>query len=127
MNLGNGVSVAAAPARTASQVQPLSESAIFTTQQQDVPIPKPKRPTAFTKECVLSEELAAFLRKDRMTRSEVVSAMWRTIREKGLIDPNQKQFAICDDQLLKVIGKKRFKVFGMMKYLKSHIKDPSKM
>ncbi|OWA50411.1 hypothetical protein BV898_14929 [Hypsibius exemplaris] len=87
---------------------------------------KGKRPAAFTKECVLSPELAAFLGKERMTRSDVVSSMWRTIREKCLIDPNQKQFAICDEQLFKVIGKKRFKVFGMMKYLKSHIRDPSK-
>ncbi|OWA50412.1 hypothetical protein BV898_14929 [Hypsibius exemplaris] len=63
---------------------------------------------------------------EKMTRSDVVSSMWRTIREKCLIDPNQKQFAICDEQLFKVIGKKRFKVFGMMKYLKSHIRDPSK-
>ncbi|XP_055357858.1 uncharacterized protein LOC129602747 isoform X2 [Paramacrobiotus metropolitanus] len=81
---------------------------------------------AFGKECILSPELAAFLGKERMSRSEVVSAMWKTIRERGLIDPNQKQYAVCDEQLFKVIGRKRFKVFGMMKFLKGHIQDPNK-
>lgn len=38
-------------------------------------------------------------------------------------DPKNKQFAICDDELMKVIGVKRFRTFGMMKYLKSHFVD----
>lgn len=35
-------------------------------------------------------------------------------------DPSNKQYAICDDDLLKVIGVKRFRTFGMMKFLKNH-------
>lgn len=38
-------------------------------------------------------------------------------------DPKNKQFAICDDELFKVIGVKRFRTFGMMKYLKNHFVD----
>ena len=38
-----------------------------------------------------------------------------------LQDPKNKQWAICDDKLLKVIGEKKFKCFGMAKYLKDHL------
>jgi len=38
-------------------------------------------------------------------------------------DPKNKQFAVCDEQLQKVFGVKRFRTFGMMKYLKSHFTD----
>lgn len=59
--------------------------------------------SAFSKECILSPDLAAFLGQDRviwlcsfelpdchfvwfqMTRSAVVSSMWKKIRERGLI------------------------------------------
>lgn len=40
-----------------------------------------------------------------------------------LQDPKNKQFAICDEELMKVIGVKRFRTFGMMKYLKNHFVD----
>merc|ERR1712071_338430 len=36
-------------------------------------------------------------------------------------DPKNKQFALCDEQLLKVFGVKRFRTFSMMKYLKTHL------
>jgi len=46
--------------------------------------------------------------------------MWAIIKERNLYDPSNKQYAICDDDLLKVIGVQRFRTFGMMKFLKNH-------
>jgi upstream activation factor subunit UAF30 len=61
---------------------------------------------------------------DEMPRHEVVKRIWKIIKEKNLYDPKNKQFAICDPQLEKIIGVKRFRTFGMMKYLMPHfIKD----
>lgn len=76
--------------------------------------------SAFTKSFKLSEELADVVGGDVMPRHEVVKKLWAIIKERKLQDPENKQFAICDDQLLKVMGVKRFRTFGMMKHLKGH-------
>ncbi|KAL0861154.1 hypothetical protein ABMA27_009647 [Loxostege sticticalis] len=77
----------------------------------------------YTRAYKLSPALAELMGADEMPRHEVVKRMWAIIKEKELYDPNNKQFAICDDALYKVIGTKRFRTFGMMKYLKSHFLD----
>ncbi|KAK9879904.1 hypothetical protein WA026_008405 [Henosepilachna vigintioctopunctata] len=74
----------------------------------------------YTKPLTLSKELAALVGQESMARHEVVKKMWSIIKEKDLYDPKNKQYAICDDALFKVIGVKRFRTFGMMKYLKNH-------
>jgi len=76
--------------------------------------------TGYTKECKLSPELAAVMGQPAMARHEVVKQVWKLIKEKNLYDPKNKQFAICNDELLSVFGVKRFRTFGMMKYLKNH-------
>jgi len=68
----------------------------------------------------LSPELAELVGQESMARHEVVKKVWSIIKERDLYDPKNKQYAICDDALLKVIGVKRFRTFGMMKYLKNH-------
>jgi len=80
----------------------------------------PKKATAFTKSYKLSPELGDLVGSEIMPRHEVVKKMWAYIKENKLQDPEQKQFAVCDETLLKVIGVKRFRTFGMMKYLKDH-------
>ncbi|XP_066252982.1 uncharacterized protein Non2 [Euwallacea similis] len=74
----------------------------------------------YTKQMQLSPELASLVGADTMARHEVVKKVWSIIKEKNLYDPKNKQYAICDDALMKVIGTKRFRTFGMMKYLKNH-------
>ncbi|MCL4140373.1 UNVERIFIED_CONTAM: hypothetical protein GTU68_018942, partial [Idotea baltica] len=81
---------------------------------------RPKKASAFTKSFKLSPELADVVGSDVMPRHEVVKKLWAVIKERELQDPKNKQFAICDDQLLKVFGIKRFRTFGMMKHLKDH-------
>ncbi|KAK3879639.1 hypothetical protein Pcinc_015809 [Petrolisthes cinctipes] len=76
--------------------------------------------SAFTKSFKLSPELADVVGSDVMPRHEVVKKLWAVIKERELQDPKNKQYAICDDQLFKVIGVKRFRTFGMMKHLKDH-------
>ncbi|CAG9821987.1 unnamed protein product [Phaedon cochleariae] len=76
--------------------------------------------SGYTKQMTLSPELAALVGQESMARHEVVKKVWAIIKEKDLYDPKNKQYAICDDALMKVIGVKRFRTFGMMKYLKTH-------
>ena len=86
--------------------------------------PKKKRKSGgggFNKSLTLSEDLAAIVGAKEAPRHEVVKQMWAYIKENNLQDPKNKQFAICDEKLQKVIGTKKFKCFGMAKYLKDHM------
>lgn len=76
--------------------------------------------TGFTRPYKLSPELSALMGAKEMPRHEVVKKIWKIIKEKNLYDKKNRQFAICDEQLEKVIGVKRFRTFGMMKYLMPH-------
>lgn len=76
--------------------------------------------TGFTRPYKLSPELADICGADSLPRHEVVKKVWTIIKERNLYDPKNKQYAICDSELQKVIGVKRFRTFGMLKYLKPH-------
>lgn len=76
--------------------------------------------TGFTRPYNLSPELAAICGAESLPRHEVVKKVWTIIKERNLYDPKNKQYAICDSELQKVIGVKRFRTFGMLKYLKPH-------
>jgi len=104
----------------------LSDSDEASFSSDDSGAPKKKRgkqgkPTGFLKELQVSEDLEAIIGVEKATRAEVVKQMWAYIKENKLQDPKNKQWAICDDKLLKVIGEKKFKCFGMAKYLKDHL------
>lgn len=77
--------------------------------------------TGFTRPYKLSPELASLMGAKELPRHEVVKKVWAIIKEKNLYDPKNKQYAICDKELEKVIGVKRFRTFGMMKYLSPHL------
>lgn len=76
--------------------------------------------TGFTRPYKLSPELSELMGEKELPRHEVVKKVWKIIKEKNLYDPKNKQYAICDEALEKVIGVKRFRTFGMMKYLMPH-------
>ncbi|XP_058454564.1 nucleolar transcription factor 1 [Malaya genurostris] len=82
-----------------------------------------RKSTGFTRPYTLSPELAAICGAESLPRHEVVKKVWAIIKERNLYDPKNKQFAICDSELQKVIGVKRFRTFGMLKYLKPHFLD----
>ena len=91
----------------------------------------------------LSENLADIVGSDKMPRTEVVKRMWAYIKENKLQDPTNRQYINCDEKLSKVsfhrrrqkanrtfinpfiliqvIPTKRFRGFGMVKYLKDHM------
>lgn len=77
--------------------------------------------TGFTRPYKLSPDLASLMGAKELPRHEVVKKVWAIIKEKNLYDPKNKQYAICDASLEKVIGVKRFRTFGMMKYLSPHL------
>ena len=101
-----------------------SEEASFSSDDSE---PKGKRKkdkvkaTGYTKPMKLSEELEAVVGTNEAPRHEVIKQMWAYIKENNLQDPKNKQWAICDEKLEKVIGEKKFKCFGMAKYLKEHM------
>ncbi|CAF4839063.1 upstream activation factor subunit spp27 isoform X1 [Pieris napi] len=79
--------------------------------------------SGYTRAYKLSPALAELMGQEEMPRHEVVKRVWTIIKEKNLYDQSNKQYAICDEALYKVIGTKRFRTFGMMKYLKTHFLD----
>ncbi|XP_028390909.1 upstream activation factor subunit spp27-like [Dendronephthya gigantea] len=86
-----------------------------------------KKKGGFSMPMLLSPELADLMGETHMARSEVVKKMWQIIKERDLLDPTNKRYTICDEQLEKIIGQKRFMTFAMMKYLKKHVIDPSQV
>lgn len=77
----------------------------------------------YTRAYKLSPALSELLGETELPRHEVVKRVWAIIKERQLLDPKNRQFAICDKPLYKVIGTQRFYTFGMMKYLKNHFID----
>ncbi|ALC43631.1 CG1240 [Drosophila busckii] len=82
-----------------------------------------RKSTGFTRAYNLSPELSALMGADSLPRHEVVKKVWAIIKERDLYDPKNKQFAICDDELMKIMKVKRFRTFGMLKHLKPHFLD----
>merc|ERR1711935_1074615 len=72
---------------------------------------KKQKETGFTRTLTLSEDLEAIVGTNKAPRHEVVKQMWAYIKENDLQDPKNKQFAICDEKLEKVIGEKKVQMF----------------
>ena len=98
-----------------------SGSDMVSSDDSEPPMKRQGKATGFTKDLKLSDELAAIVGTSKAPRHEVVKQLWAYIKENNLQDPTNKQFAVCDDKLMKVIGEKKFKCFGMAKYLKDHM------
>ncbi|XP_069139617.1 uncharacterized protein [Argopecten irradians] len=81
----------------------------------------------YGKPCLLSPALANIMGTDQMPRCDVVKKMYDIAKEGNLLDPKNKQYMICNDDLFKVFGKRRVRMFGMMKHLGDHITDPHKV
>ena len=74
--------------------------------------------SAFKKPYKCSEKLKTFLGgQETINRAQLTQEMWKYFKENNLMDPENKQFVVCDDKLFKLIGEKRFRAFGFAKYL----------
>eukprot|EP00092_Neocalanus_flemingeri_P037255 GFUD01040574.1.p2 GENE.GFUD01040574.1~~GFUD01040574.1.p2 ORF type:complete len:282 (-),score=127.91 GFUD01040574.1:1925-2770(-) len=98
------------------------------SDDSDYEKPKKKRkstpggkPNGYTAAVKLSAELADIVGGEEMPRHEVVKRMWAYIKENNLQDPKNKQMIKCDEKLSKVIPTKKFRGFGMTKFLKDHM------
>lgn len=47
--------------------------------------------------------------------------MWAYIKENKLQDPKNKAMVKCDEKLSKICPTKKFRGFGMTKFLKEHM------
>lgn len=76
----------------------------------------------------LSETLQAVVGSAILPRPQVVSKIWEYIRSKELQDPSNRRNILCDEQLTKVMGKKKVTMFEMNKLIGKHFiekADPS--
>ena len=69
----------------------------------------------------LSTELADIVGVDEASRAELNKLLWAYIKEKGLQDPENKQFFTPDKKMAKIFGKDKLKGFSMAKYLAPHL------
>nr|KAG5691792.1 hypothetical protein BaRGS_003188 [Batillaria attramentaria] len=84
---------------------------------------RPKGTSLYSRPCALLPPLSKVLGTDRMPRPEVVKKLWEIAKERNLQDPSNKQFMLCDEEMLELFGRKKVRLFGMMKHLKPYIKD----
>ena len=69
----------------------------------------------------LSAELADIIGMDEASRAGLMKHLWAYIKEKGLQDPENKQFFTPDKKMAKIFGKDKIKGFSMAKYLAPHL------
>lgn len=86
-----------------------------------------KKKSTYSKPSLLSPTLAAIVGTNELPRSDVVKKLWDIAKEKNLFDPKNRQFVICDDEFYGLFGRKRVRMFGMMKYLSRHIYDKTEV
>ncbi|KAK7110173.1 uncharacterized protein [Littorina saxatilis] len=79
--------------------------------------------SVYSRPCLILPPLDGLLDTDKMPRPMIVKRIWEIVKERELLDPKNRQFMICDEQMLSIFGKPRVRMFGVMKYLKLYIKD----
>lgn len=80
-----------------------------------------KKVNALQKPLKPSNELAEIVGNAPISRGEVVSKVWKYIKQYNLQNPQNKQEIVADDKLRKIFGKDRCTMFEMNKHLSSHL------
>lgn len=83
-----------------------------------------KKKNSYNVYCALSEDLSAVCGKRYMRRCDVIKSMWAYFKSNNLLDPKDKRYVLSDEPLMKIIKKRRFLAFGIMKDLVPHIIEP---
>jgi len=68
-----------------------------------------------------SPELAVITGSAPLPRSEVVSKMWKYIKENNLQNPENKREILADDKLKPIFGVDKCTMFEMNKLLSKHM------
>ena len=95
------------------------------TTTKSAAVQKPKagnKPNALQQPLQPSEDLAAVIGAGAMPRGEVVSRVWKYIKEHKLQNPADGREILADDKLHKVFGKPKVTMFEMNKLLAQHLK-----
>ena len=81
-----------------------------------------KKPNALQQPLQPSAELAAVVGSGKLSRCEVVSKIWESIKKKTLQNPANKREILADAKLKPVFdGKDKVSMFEMNKYLAKHL------
>src|SRR5947209_8528900 len=83
---------------------------------------KKKGNSALQKPLQPSEELAAVVGSEPISRGNVVSKMWDYIKKNNLQNPENKREILADDKLRPIFGKDKVTMFEMNKHLARHLK-----
>lgn len=76
----------------------------------------------FSQPLILSDELAAVLEADQLSRPQVVKQLWVYIKSQGLQD---KKIIKCDEKLQRVFKVPEIDMFQMNKVLSNHLRKPN--
>lgn len=60
----------------------------------------------FNAPLILSEPLSSFLGETQLSRPEVVKRIWQYVKERGLQDPEDRRYILCDDSMKPIFGNK---------------------
>jgi chromatin remodeling complex protein RSC6 len=83
----------------------------------------PKKPNGLQKIMQPSQELAAVIGDEKLSRGDVVSKMWAYIKQHNLQNPENKREIVADEKLKPVFGgKDKVDMFEMNKHLANHLK-----
>ena len=70
----------------------------------------------------LSEELAAIVGADQMSRPEVTKQLWVYIKKHDLQDPADKRTIVADEKLLKIFGgEKKVNMMKLAGFVSKHV------
>ncbi|TFK74017.1 SWIB-domain-containing protein [Pluteus cervinus] len=86
--------------------------------------PKKKARGGLAKEYLLSEPLSALTGQEKLSRPQVVKALWDHIKGNGLQNPDKRQEIICDASFKAVFGVEKIDMFKMNKVLGQHLHEP---
>ena len=77
--------------------------------------------SAFWKPLTPKAKLAAVVGDSPMTRTDMISKLWKYIKKNKLQDPQNKREIVADEKLRAVFGKERVTMFEMNKHLAQHL------
>jgi chromatin remodeling complex protein RSC6 len=81
-----------------------------------------KKPNGLQKVLKPSDDLAAVVGADALSRGEVVSKIWAYIKEHKLQNPDNKREIVADEKLRRIFhGKDSVDMFEMNKHLAKHL------
>ena len=77
--------------------------------------------SGITKEMKASEELQAIVKEKKISRGQMMKAIWKYIKKHDLQDKKDKRQINPDTKLAAVIGKKPINMFKMAGKLSAHL------